>query len=133
MLIVELVARSCTDLSPQSCCTSRHPAVSRGFVTSGALLGSMISPQSERERTVDAGENGCGRQTDSMSVSVCLRNPENSECGECQIKEFFFRKGNKTGPLWCGRTSFARARGDIGILPCVSYYYAYIRARAPPD
>lgn len=60
-------------------------AVPRDFATSGALLRRMVSSQSQREVTVDAGENG--HETDYMSVSVCLRNPENSECGECQIKE----------------------------------------------
>ena len=80
----------------------------------------MVSPQSQCERTVDAGENGRGRETDYMSVSVCLRNPENSECGKCQIEDFFFTEREiKQVPLWYGRTSLARARGDTRILPCV--------------
>ena len=70
-------------------CTTVMPylssSVSRDFAASKTLQSRRVSPQSQSEVTVDAGENG--HETDYMSVSVCLRNSANSEGGKFQIKE----------------------------------------------
>ena len=83
-------------------CTTVVPylssSLSHDFAASEALQSRRVYSQSQPEGTIDVGEND--HETDHMGVSVCLRNPENSECGEFQMKEKKITESKiKQGPL----------------------------------